>query len=160
MLLNYARELAEMHTKESIKDAVISVPVFFGQAERQGLLDAAEIAGLNVLSLINEHAGAALQYGIDKDFTDEDRYVVFYDMGASNTYAALVHFTAYTGKSPGGGKNITFQQFHVSKSRVMYPSYPRSLFLWCGCKYDLAILYSRQLMNKLHKYIMVLLVEK
>jgi hypoxia up-regulated 1 len=133
MLLNYARELAEMHTKESIKDAVISVPVFFGQAERQGLLDAAEIAGLNVLSLINEHAGAALQYGIDKDFTDGDRYVVFYDMGASNTYAALVHFTAYTGKSPGGGKNITFQQFHVSKSRVMYPSLILAL---CFCGVD------------------------
>ncbi|KAG0612998.1 hypothetical protein M758_6G068300 [Ceratodon purpureus] len=113
MLLNYARDLAESHTKESIKDTVITVPPFFGQAERKGLLDAAEIAGLNVLTLVNEPAGASLQYGIDKDFSVEDRQVVFYDMGASNTYAALVHFTAYTTKSPGGGKNITAQQFHV-----------------------------------------------
>lgn len=119
MLLNYARDLAESHTKETIKDTVITVPPFFGQAERKGLLDAAEIAGLNVLTLVNEPAGASLQYGIDKDFSVEDRYVVFYDMGASNTYAALVHFTAYTTKSPAGGKNITAQQFHVRNTMIV-----------------------------------------
>lgn len=119
MLLNYARELAESHTKESIKDTVITVPPYFGQAERKGLLDAADIADLNVLTLVNEPAGASLQYGIDKDFSVEDRYVVFYDMGASNTYAALVHFTAYTTKSPGGGKNITAQQFHVRNPNMI-----------------------------------------
>lgn len=119
MLLNYARGLAESHTKESIKDTVITVPPFFGQAERKGLLDAAEIAGLNVLTLVNEPAGASLQYGIDKDFAVEDRHVVFYDMGASNTHAALVHFTAYTTKSPAGGKNITAQQFHVSNAMIL-----------------------------------------
>lgn len=113
ILLNYARDLAEAHTKEPIKDTVITVPPFFGQAERKGLLDAAEIAGLSVLTLVNEPAGPSLQYGIDKDFSADDRYVVFYDMGASNTYAALVHFTAYVTKSPGGGKNITAQQFHI-----------------------------------------------
>lgn len=49
ILLNYGRDLAEAHTKEPIKDTVITVPPFFGQAERKGLLDAAEIAGLSVL---------------------------------------------------------------------------------------------------------------
>ena len=118
MLLNYARVLAESHTKEFIKDTVITVPPFFGQAERKGLIDAADIAGLNVLTLVNEPAGASLQYGIDKDFSVEDRHVVFYDMGASNTHVALVHFTAYTTKSPAGGKNITAQQFHVRNAMI------------------------------------------
>lgn len=111
MLLTYARDLAEAHAKGSIKDAVLSVPPYFGQAERQGVLDAARIAGLNVLSLIHEHSGAALQYAIDKDFSDQGRHVVLYDMGASSVYAALVHFTAYNGKERG--KNVTFQQFQV-----------------------------------------------
>ncbi|KAK2388427.1 heat shock cognate 70 kDa protein [Trifolium repens] len=83
MVLTYAANLAEFHSKISIKDAVIAVPPYFGQAERRGLLQAAELAGINVLSLINEYSGAALQYGIDKDFSNESRHVVFYDMGSS-----------------------------------------------------------------------------
>ncbi len=112
MLLTYARHLAEAHSKAVVKDAVILVPPYFGQAERQSLLDAAQIAGISVLSLVNEHSGAALQYGIDKDFTDGSRDVVFYDMGANSVYAAVVHFSAYPGKDRG--KNVTFQQFQVS----------------------------------------------
>jgi hypoxia up-regulated 1 len=110
--LTYARHLAEAHSKAVVKDAVILVPPYFGQAERQSLLDAAQIAGISVLSLVNEHSGAALQYGIDKDFTDGPRDVVFYDMGANSVYAAVVHFSAYSGKDRG--KNVTFQQFQVS----------------------------------------------
>ena len=68
MILGFAGDLAEFHSKVVVKDAVVSVPAYFGQAERRGLVQAAQMAGINVLSLINEHSGAALQYGIDKDF--------------------------------------------------------------------------------------------
>jgi hypothetical protein len=51
------------------------------------------LAGIKVLSLINEHAGAALQYEIDKDFSNASRHVIFYDMGAGSTYAALVYYS-------------------------------------------------------------------
>lgn len=71
-----------------------------------------------------------MQYGIDKDFSEKDRYVVFYDMGASNTYAALVHFTAYVTKSPGGGKNITAQQFHVSSIVIMRFEFDREVRIY------------------------------
>ncbi|KAJ4825414.1 hypothetical protein Tsubulata_030908 [Turnera subulata] len=115
MILGHAADLAEFHSKVAVKDAVISVPPYFGQAERRGLLLAAQLAGINVLSLVNEHSGAALQYGIDKDFSNESRYVVFYDMGASSTYAALVHYSSYNAKE--FGKTVSVNQFQVKDVR-------------------------------------------
>ncbi|KAH6776152.1 heat shock protein 70 family protein [Perilla frutescens var. hirtella] len=111
MMLKYASVLAETHARTTVKDVVITVPPFTGVAERRGLLDAADLAGLNVLALVNEHAGAALQYGIDKDFSNGSRHVVFYDMGASSTYAALVYFSAYNTKELG--KTVSVNQFQV-----------------------------------------------
>ncbi|KAL0289332.1 UNVERIFIED_CONTAM: Heat shock protein 17 [Sesamum angustifolium] len=111
MILKYAVGLAETHAKTSLKDVVITVPPFTGVAERRGLLTAADLAGLNVLALVNEHSGAALQYGIDKDFSNGSRHVVFYDMGASSTYAALVYFSAYNTKE--FGKTVSVNQFQV-----------------------------------------------
>ncbi|XP_068646814.1 heat shock 70 kDa protein 17-like [Aristolochia californica] len=115
MILSYGLHLAEFHAKVPLKDAVIAVPPYFGQAERKGLLQAAELAGINVLGLINEHSGAALQYGIDKDFSNESRHVVFYDMGSSSTYAALVYFSAYSTKEYG--KTVSVNQFQVKDVR-------------------------------------------
>ncbi|XP_061356723.1 heat shock 70 kDa protein 17 [Gastrolobium bilobum] len=115
MILSHAVSLAEFHSKVPIKDAVITVPPYFGQAERRGLVQAAQLAGINVLSLINEHSGAALQYGIDKDFSNESRHVIFYDMGSSSTYAALVYFSAYKGKEYG--KTVSVNQFQVKDVR-------------------------------------------
>ncbi|KAI4374239.1 hypothetical protein MLD38_012253 [Melastoma candidum] len=111
MILGYAMKLAEFHSKLSIKDSVIAVPPYFGQAERKGLLQAAQLAGMNVISLVNEPSGAALQYGIDKDFANGSRHVVFYDMGSSSTYAALVYFSAYNAKELG--KTVSINQFQV-----------------------------------------------
>lgn len=115
MILSYAANLAEFHTKVAVKDAVITVPPYFGQAERRGLLQASQLAGINVLSLINEPSGAALQYGIDKDFSNGSRHVIFYDMGSSSTYAALVYFSAYNGKEYG--KTVSINQFQVKDVR-------------------------------------------
>ncbi|RVX11271.1 Heat shock 70 kDa protein 17 [Vitis vinifera] len=63
------------------------------------------------LPLIHEHSGAALQYGINKDFSNGSRHVVFYDMGSSSTYAALVYFSAYNAKEYG--KTVTVNQFQA-----------------------------------------------
>ncbi|GKA41472.1 heat shock 70 kDa protein 17 [Tanacetum coccineum] len=111
MVLGYGMKLAEFHSKVSVKDAVITVPPYFGVEERKGVIEAAEMAGVNVLALVNEHCGAALQYGIDKDFGNGSRYVVFYDMGASSTYAALVYYSAYSAKEYG--KTVSANQFQV-----------------------------------------------
>ncbi|XP_031256380.1 heat shock 70 kDa protein 17 [Pistacia vera] len=115
MIFGYAVNLAEFHSKVFVKDSVISVPPYFGQVERKGLLQAAELAGINVLALVNEHSGAALQYGIDKDFSNGSRHVIFYDMGATTTYAALVYFSAYKAKE--FGKTASVNQFQVKDVR-------------------------------------------
>lgn len=115
MTLGYAVNLAEFHSKVLVKDTVITVPPYFGQAERRGLVQAAQLAGINVLSLINEYSGAALQYGIDKDFSNGSRHVIFYDMGSSSTYAALVHYSAYNAKEYG--KTVSVNQFQVKDVR-------------------------------------------
>jgi Hsp70 protein len=111
MILGYAMGLAKSHVGSTVKDALISVPAYFGQAERRAVIQAAQLAGINVLGLINEHAGAALQYGIDKDFTNSSRYVVLYDMGAGSTYATLVYYSAYNTKEYG--KTVSANQFQV-----------------------------------------------
>ncbi|KAJ8532039.1 hypothetical protein K7X08_011962 [Anisodus acutangulus] len=110
MLLKYAVGLAG-----SVKDAVVTVPPYMGVAERKGLLVSAELAGINVLALVNEHSGAALQYGIDKDFSNGSRHVIFYDMGAGSTYAALVYYSAYNTKE--FGKTVSANQFQVKDVR-------------------------------------------
>lgn len=75
-VLHYAKLLAEAATTGEIKDVVIAVPVYFSQAQRQALYDAATVAGLNVMSLINEHVAAAIQYGIERDFTNRTEQIV------------------------------------------------------------------------------------
>ncbi|XP_027127325.2 heat shock 70 kDa protein 17 [Coffea arabica] len=115
MLLKYAVGLAETHVKGKVKDCVLTVPPYMGVPERNGLLAAAELAGINVLALVNEHSGAALQYGIDKDFSNGSRHVIFYDMGASSTYSALVYFSAYNAKE--FGKTVSINQFQVKDVR-------------------------------------------
>ena len=66
---------------------------FATQYERQAILDAAELAGLNVLSLIHDETAVALQYAMNRDFTTTPEYHIFYDMGAGSTVASLVSFS-------------------------------------------------------------------
>ncbi|KAH7290771.1 hypothetical protein KP509_30G063000 [Ceratopteris richardii] len=113
ILLSHAKSLGEAHAKVTIKDAVIAIPPYLGQTERECITVAAELGGLNVLALVNQHSGIALQYGIDKDFVEDPRYVLFYDMGAKGVYAALVYYSAYTTKE--FGKNKTVNQFQVKE---------------------------------------------
>eukprot|EP00250_Pteridium_aquilinum_P012505 c20765_g2_i1 orf=168-2876(-) len=113
ILLSYAKSLGEAHAKTVIRDAVIAVPAYLGQTERECITVAAELGGLNVLALVNQHSGVALQYGIDKDFFEEPKHVLFYDMGAKGVYAALIYYSTYTVKE--FGKNKTVNQFQVKE---------------------------------------------
>lgn len=78
------------NTYNAIADAVISVPGYFTQAERLALIDAANIAGLNVLSLIDDGLAAAISYAEHREFSDDKVYHIIYDMGAGSTKATLV----------------------------------------------------------------------
>ena len=65
-------------------------------------------AGLNVMALVNSHAAAALQYGIERDFAGRTEWVVLYDMGATSTEAALVKFSSFSVRE--GGKPKTYRR--------------------------------------------------
>lgn len=81
-------------------DVVISVPSYFTEAERKALLDAAKIAGINVVRLMNESTANVLSYGIfrKKDLDNEPKYVAFVDLGHSKLSAYVASFTSAEGK--------------------------------------------------------------
>lgn len=77
-----------------ISECVLTVPGFFGQAERTALLTAANLANLKVLQLINDYTAVALNYGIfqRKSINENAQYFVFYDMGAYHTTASVISY--------------------------------------------------------------------
>ncbi|MFS0861617.1 molecular chaperone DnaK [Fredinandcohnia sp. 179-A 10B2 NHS] len=79
ILLQYFKSYAEEYLGEKVTKAVITVPAYFNDAERQATKDAGKIAGLEVERIINEPTAAALAYGLDK--TDEDQTILVYDLG-------------------------------------------------------------------------------
>ncbi len=79
MILQKMKETAEEYLGEKVTDAVITVPAYFNDSQRQATKDAGKIAGLNVLRIINEPTAAALAYGIDKK--GKDMKIAVYDFG-------------------------------------------------------------------------------
>ena len=79
---------AEAYLGETVTDAVITVPAYFNDAERQATKDAGEIAGLNVLRIINEPTAAALAYGLDKG--KEDELILVFDLGGGTFDVSLL----------------------------------------------------------------------
>lgn len=80
MVLIKMKEIAEAYLGKSVRDAVITVPAYFNDSQRQATKDAGAIAGLNVLRIINEPTAAALAYGLDKNLKGE-RNVLIFDLG-------------------------------------------------------------------------------
>ncbi|XP_055302721.1 major heat shock 70 kDa protein Ab-like [Sitodiplosis mosellana] len=80
MVLTKMKETAEAYLGESVTEAVITVPAYFNNAQREATKDAGVIAGLNVLRIINEPTAAALAYGLDKNLKSEKNVLIF-DLG-------------------------------------------------------------------------------
>ena len=80
MVLTKMKETAEAYLGQKVTDAVITVPAYFNDSQRQATKDAGAIAGLNVLRIINEPTAAALAYGLDKNIKDE-KNILIYDLG-------------------------------------------------------------------------------
>lgn len=78
MILTYLKEAAEAYLGEKVEKAVITVPAYFNDAQRQATKDAGTIAGLEVVRLVNEPTAAALAYGLDKK---KDQIIAVYDFG-------------------------------------------------------------------------------
>ncbi len=87
-ILGKLKHDAEEYLGDSVTDAVITVPAYFNDAERQATKDAGEIAGLNVLRIINEPTAAALAYGLDKG--KEDELILVFDLGGGTFDVSLL----------------------------------------------------------------------
>src|SRR3954447_15873487 len=87
-ILQKLKRDAESYLGESVTDAVITVPAYFSDAERQATKEAGEIAGLNVLRIINEPTAAALAYGLDKG--DKEQTILVFDLGGGTFDVSLL----------------------------------------------------------------------
>jgi molecular chaperone DnaK len=87
-ILGKLKRDAETYLGEPVTDAVITVPAYFNDAERQATKEAGEIAGLNVLRIINEPTAAALAYGLDKG--KEDELILVFDLGGGTFDVSLL----------------------------------------------------------------------
>jgi heat shock protein 1/8 len=89
MVLTKMKQTAEMFLGGEVKDAVITVPAYFNDSQRQATKDAGVIAGLNVLRIINEPTAAALAYGLDKKKAGEQNVIIF-DCGGGTHDVSLI----------------------------------------------------------------------
>nr|XP_056716807.1 hypoxia up-regulated protein 1 [Euleptes europaea] len=119
MVLNYSRSLAEEFAEQPLKDAVITVPAYFNQAERRAILHAAKMADLKVLQLINDNTAVALNYGVfrRKDINATAQNIMFYDMGAGSTVCTIV--TYQTVKTKDSGTQPQLQILGVGFDRTL-----------------------------------------
>ncbi|CAN6295583.1 unnamed protein product [Urochloa humidicola] len=85
------RQTAEVYLGTTVKNAVITVPVYFNNSQRQATIDAGAIAGLNVMRIINEPTAAAIAYGLDKmAISNEGRIVLVFDLGGGTLDVSLL----------------------------------------------------------------------
>merc|ERR1719480_298405 len=89
MILLKMKETAEAYLGGKVNDAVVTVPAYFNDSQRQATKDAGTISGMNVLRIINEPTAAAIAYGLDKKGSGE-RNVLIYDMGGGTFDVSLL----------------------------------------------------------------------
>ncbi|KZF21138.1 hsp70-like protein C [Xylona heveae TC161] len=88
MVLGKMKEIAESYLGKSVTHAVVTVPAYFNDNQRQATKDAGTIAGLNVLRIVNEPTAAAIAYGLDK--TGDERQIIVYDLGGGTFDVSLL----------------------------------------------------------------------
>lgn len=113
MVLGKMKEIAEAYMGVEIKDAVITVPAYFNDSQRQATKDAGAIAGLNVLRIINEPTAAAIAYGLDKCSDGKDKNILVFDCGGGthdisvlNISEGIFEVKATSGDTHLGGEDI------------------------------------------------------
>lgn len=88
MVLSKMKEIAESYIGETVTDAVVTVPAYFNDSQRQATKDAGKICGLNVLRIINEPTAAAIAYGLDKKL--EEKMILIFDLGGGTFDVSLL----------------------------------------------------------------------
>jgi molecular chaperone DnaK len=119
MILQKLKQEAENYLGESVHQAVITVPAYFTDAQRQATKDAGTIAGLEVLRIINEPTAAALSYGLDKQ--DQDQTVLVFDLGGGTFDVSVLQLGdgVFEVKATAGNNHLGGDDFDTCLSRWM-----------------------------------------
>ncbi|XP_059152381.1 heat shock 70 kDa protein-like [Physella acuta] len=113
MILGKMCEVAQTHLGLPVTDVVITVPAYFNDSQRQATKDAALIAGLNVLRIINEPTAAAIAYGLDLN-SDEHKYVLIFDLGGGTFDVSVLsvgHGKVFETLSSAGDSHLGGEDF-------------------------------------------------
>lgn len=113
MVLVKMKETAEAYLGQPVKDAVITVPAYFNDSQRQATKDAGHIAGLNVLRIINEPTAAALAYGLDKNLSEEKNVLIF-DLGGGTfdvSILSIAEGSMFEVRSTAGNTHLGGEDF-------------------------------------------------
>ncbi|AJT09770.1 Ssb2p [Saccharomyces cerevisiae YJM1202] len=116
MVLTKMKEIAEAKIGKKVEKAVITVPAYFNDAQRQATKDAGAISGLNVLRIINEPTAAAIAYGLGAGKSEKERHVLIFDLGGGTFDVSLLHIAGgvYTVKSTSGNTHLGGQDFDTN----------------------------------------------
>ena len=112
MILSYLKDIAEKYLGEKVENAVITVPAYFNDQQRQSTKDAGVIAGLNVLRIINEPTAAALCYGFDKK-SEKEKNILVFDLGGGTFDISILSIEegVFEVKSTGGNTKLGGSDF-------------------------------------------------
>ncbi|XP_021641393.2 heat shock cognate 70 kDa protein 2 [Hevea brasiliensis] len=114
MVLMKMREIAEAYLETTVKNAVVTVPAYFNDSQRQATMDAGVIAGLNVMCIVNEPTAAAITYGLDKKARSfGERNVLIFDLGGGIFDVSLVNIEEgiFEVKSTAGDTHLGGEDF-------------------------------------------------
>ncbi|CAK1364202.1 Heat shock protein SSB1 [Cercospora beticola] len=116
MVLGKMKEVAETKLGKKVEKAVITVPAYFNDNQRQATKDAGSIAGLNVLRIINEPTAAAIAYGLGAGKSDKERNVLIYDLGGGTFDVSLLNIQGgvFTVKATAGDTHLGGQDFDTN----------------------------------------------
>ncbi|KAL5343286.1 heat shock protein 70 [Aspergillus crustosus] len=113
MVLMKMKEVAEVKLGKKVEKAVITVPAYFNDNQRQATKDAGAISGLNVLRIINEPTAAAIAYGLGSGKSEKERNVLIYDLGGGTFDVSLLNIQGgvFTVKATAGDTHLGGQDF-------------------------------------------------
>ncbi|KAE9961678.1 hypothetical protein BLS_001540 [Venturia inaequalis] len=123
-VLGKMKETAQAYLGKDVKNAVVTVPAYFNDSQRQATKDAGAISGLNVLRVINEPTAAALAYGLDKE---SDRIVAVYDLGGGTFDVSVLEIQkgVFEVKSTNGDTHLGGEDFDITLVRHLVQQFKK-----------------------------------
>jgi len=113
MVLTKMKETAESYLGQEVRDAVVTVPAYFNDSQRQATKDAGVIAGLNIMRIINEPTAAAIAYGLDKKKDEKESNVLIFDLGGGTFDVSILSIEGgiFEVKSTAGDTHLGGEDF-------------------------------------------------